>query len=70
MDFKLTKEQALIQKMARTFAEKAIEPLAEQIDRENQLPEAILKGMAELDFFGLPFSESYGGRMPVMMAMY
>lgn len=47
--------------MARDFAQKAIKPIAEQIDHENQVPEDILKGMAELELFGLPFGESYGG---------
>jgi alkylation response protein AidB-like acyl-CoA dehydrogenase len=61
MEFKFTKEQALIQKMVREFAEKRIEPLAEQIDRNNQVPEEIFKEMGELDLFGLPFKEAYGG---------
>ncbi len=61
MDFNLSKEQLLIQRMARDFAEKYIEPVAEQIDRENKIPEDILKGLAELDLFGIPFPEEYGG---------
>ncbi len=61
MEFKLSKEQALIQKMAREFAEKEISPVVEQIELENQVPDHILKGMAELDLFGLPFKEAYGG---------
>ncbi len=61
MEFKLTKEQALIQKMVREFSEKKIEPIAELIDQTNQVPEEIFKGMAELDIFGLPFKEAYGG---------
>ncbi len=61
MDFNLSKEQLLIQKMARDFAEKYIEPVAEQIDRENQIPQAILEGLAGLDLFGIPFPEEYGG---------
>ena len=61
MDFNLTKEQLMIQQMAREFAEKYIEPVAEQIDRENVIPEDIIKGLAELDLFGIPYSEEYGG---------
>ena len=45
MDFSLSKEQLLIQKMARDFAEKYIEPVAEQIDRENKIPQDILEGL-------------------------
>jgi alkylation response protein AidB-like acyl-CoA dehydrogenase len=61
MDFSLSKEQLLIQRMARDFAEKYIEPVAEQIDRENKIPDDILEGLAELDLFGIPFPEEYGG---------
>jgi alkylation response protein AidB-like acyl-CoA dehydrogenase len=61
MDFNLSKEQLLIQGMARDFAEKYIEPVARQIDQENKIPDDILKGLAELDLFGIPFPEEYGG---------
>lgn len=61
MEFSLSKEQALIQKMAREFAEKTLAPVAHQIDQENKVPEEILEGLAELDLFGIPFPEEYGG---------
>ncbi len=61
MDFKLSKEQELIQRTAREFAEKYISPVAEQIDRENKVPPEIYKKMSELELFGIPFSEEFGG---------
>ena len=61
MDFKLTKEQELIQKTARECAGKYIAPFAEQIDRENKVPPEIYKKMAELELFGIPFAEEFGG---------
>jgi Acyl-CoA dehydrogenases len=61
MDFTLTKEQALIQKMARDYADTYIAPLAEQIEHENQVPAEILQGLAELDLFGMAMPEAYGG---------
>lgn len=61
MEFTLSKEQLLIQKMAQDFGEKYLSAVAEQIDRENKIPEDIMKGLAELDLFGLPFKEAYGG---------
>lgn len=61
MDFSLTKEEVLIQKTAREFAEKNIAPLAEQIDHENKVPEEILTGLGELELMGIPFPEEYGG---------
>jgi alkylation response protein AidB-like acyl-CoA dehydrogenase len=61
VDFNLSKEQSLIQQMAQEFAEKSIAPAAKQIDEESKIPEEILAGMAELDLFGIPFPEEYGG---------
>jgi len=61
MDFKLSKEQELIQKTARDFTEKYIMPVADQIDRENKIPPEIYKKMSELELFGIPFSEEVGG---------
>ncbi|MGI6548585.1 MAG: acyl-CoA dehydrogenase family protein [Syntrophomonadales bacterium] len=61
MDFKLTKEQELIQRAAREFAEKNIMPVADQIEREGKIPDEILKGMAELELFGIAYPEEYGG---------
>lgn len=61
MEFALNKEQLLIQKMAQEFAAKSLEPLADQIDKESKLPDEIVKEMAELDLWGLPFAEEYGG---------
>ncbi len=61
MDFKLSKEQELIQKAAKDFAEKYIAPIADQIDRENSVPPELYRKMAELELFGIPFPEEFGG---------
>ncbi len=61
MDFSLSKDQLMIQKMAREFSVKYLEPAAEQIDREGTTPPDIMQGLAELDLMGLPFAEEYGG---------
>ena len=61
MDFKLSKEQELIQKTAKDFAEKYVVPVADQIDRENKVPPEIYRKMSELELFGIPFSEEFGG---------
>ncbi len=61
MDFQLSKEQELIQKTARDFAEKYVAPVAEQIDRENKVPPEIYRKMSELELFGIPFAEDFGG---------
>jgi len=61
MDFKLTKEQELIQKAAREYAMSTILPLAKQIDAEDKIPQEIWDGLAELGFMGIPFEEELGG---------
>ncbi|KUG04910.1 butyryl-coa dehydrogenase [hydrocarbon metagenome] len=61
MDFALTKEESLIQKMAKEYSEQAIEPIAEQIEKENRIPREILEGLAELELFGLAMPEEFGG---------
>lgn len=61
MDFKLSKEQEIIQKAAREFAEKRIEPIAFQIERDNYVPEEIFQEMGELELLGIPIPEEYGG---------
>ena len=61
MEFTFSKEQELIQRMAREVAEKSIMPLAVQIDEENRVPAELIAELGELDFFGIPFAEEYGG---------
>ncbi|WP_200416232.1 acyl-CoA dehydrogenase family protein [Virgibacillus salexigens] len=61
MDFELTKEQAMIKKMVRDFAEEVILPRAIEIDKEAQFPLDIFKQMGELGLLGIPFPETYGG---------
>lgn len=61
MDFTLSKEEQLIQKAARQYAEKKIDPIAQEIEKNNEIPPEILSDLAELGMFGLPFPEEYGG---------
>ena len=61
MNFELTKEQVLIQEMARNFADEVIQPRAIDIDKTATFPEDIFKKMGELGFMGIPFPEEYGG---------
>ena len=61
MDFRLTKEQELIQKTARDFAEKKIAPLIFQIDQEDRVPPEIFQEIADLELAGIHAPEEYGG---------
>jgi short-chain 2-methylacyl-CoA dehydrogenase len=62
MDFDLTEEQEEFRKLVRQFAEEVVAPRAEEMDRAEELPMDIVKEMAELGLFGLPFPEEYGGQ--------
>ncbi|WP_047985232.1 acyl-CoA dehydrogenase [Ornithinibacillus californiensis] len=61
MDFNLTKEQTMIRKMVRDFAEEVIKPRTIEIDTEAKFPLDIFEQMGELGLLGIPFPEEYGG---------
>jgi alkylation response protein AidB-like acyl-CoA dehydrogenase len=63
MDLSLTEEQAMIQDMARKFAEAELAPVAAQLDEHND--QALFQGnllkLSELGFMGLNVKAEYGG---------
>jgi len=61
MDFALTEEQLAIQKLARDFSKKEIEPVAAQIDRDGKLPDDLIKKYARGGFLGMTLPKKYGG---------
>ncbi|MDQ3738019.1 MAG: acyl-CoA dehydrogenase family protein [Actinomycetota bacterium] len=46
--------------MVREFADKEIEPHAEQWDAEHTFPVDVVRAMGDLGLFGIPFQEPYG----------
>ena len=63
MNLTLTEDQAMIQDMARKFAETELAPLAQTLDHTGDRPAFLnnLKQLAELGFMGLNVSAEYGG---------
>ena len=61
MDFRLTKEQLLVRKMVREFAENEVKPLASEIDEEERFPMETVQKMAKLGMMGIYFPKQYGG---------
>jgi (2S)-methylsuccinyl-CoA dehydrogenase len=52
----------LVQDTFRRFAEDKLKPLAEHIHRHNEdIPEDVISGLAEMGAFGLSIPEEYGG---------
>ena len=61
MDFHLTKEQQMLRKMYREFAENEVKPLAQEIDEEERFPMETVEKMAKLGMMGIYFPKGYGG---------
>ena len=61
MDFSLTKEQELLKKLAKQFAEEELEPVAAEIDETHCFPVENFKKMAKLGFTGIGVPKEYGG---------
>lgn len=61
MHFDLTREQELIRRTVREFAEKEIAPRARHVDETGEFPAETFEKMGKLGLMGLPFPEEYGG---------
>jgi alkylation response protein AidB-like acyl-CoA dehydrogenase len=61
MDFSLSQEHQMTQKMVRDFAQKEITPVIKEYDRKQEPIPFALKRMGELGILGLPFPVRYGG---------
>jgi glutaryl-CoA dehydrogenase (non-decarboxylating) len=61
MDFSLSAEHQMTQKMVRDFAQKEIAPVIKEYDRKQEPIPFALKRMGELGILGLPFPVRYGG---------
>jgi alkylation response protein AidB-like acyl-CoA dehydrogenase len=61
MDFDLTPEQQEFRDVVRRFAEEVVAPSAAEADLAAELPLDVVKKMADLGLFGLPFPEAHGG---------
>ena len=62
MDFRMDKEQLLLQQMYRAFAENEVDPVAADVDATEEVPMENVKKLARYGFFGIPFPKEYGGQ--------
>ncbi len=62
MDFSLSQEHEMVQKMVRDFAQKEIAPVIKEYDRKQEPVPFSLKRMGELGILGLCFPVRYGGQ--------
>jgi alkylation response protein AidB-like acyl-CoA dehydrogenase len=61
MDFELSREQALIRRTAREFAEAEIAPVIARFDEAEEFPAEIVRKLGALGFMGALFPAAYGG---------
>ena len=61
MDFTLTEEQKHWQRVARTFAQQRVAPMAREMDESGEMPLSLVSEMAELGLLGGTIPKSIGG---------
>jgi len=57
----LNEDQRALRDMAETFARKELEPIANQIDLDEETPDELVRKAGELGLYGLYTSPEYGG---------
>jgi alkylation response protein AidB-like acyl-CoA dehydrogenase len=62
LDFDLTKEQEMIRKEVRKFAQSEIAPVALELDEKEEFSIELTKKMGEIGLFGMFVSEKYEGQ--------
>ncbi len=61
MDFQLTEEHRMVQKMVRDFAQREVAPIIKEYDRRQEMAPFILPRMGELGILGICLPVRYGG---------
>ncbi|MFZ1705295.1 MAG: acyl-CoA dehydrogenase family protein [Saprospiraceae bacterium] len=61
MDFNLTDEQKMLKGLVKEFVDGEVRPLAQKIDEDEEIPNHLIKKIAEMGFLGVAFPEEYGG---------
>lgn len=61
MQFQLTEDQKMVQKLARDFAEKRLAPSVSERDHKEEFSRALADEMGEMGLTGICFPEEYGG---------
>ena len=61
LDTRLTEEQVQLRKSVEAFAREVVAPVAAHHDRTRTFPYDVVRGMADMGLFGLPFPEEHGG---------
>ena len=57
----LPEDVRVMQDTIRRFVEEELDPIADQVEEEDRIPEHIVERMRELGLFGMVVPEEYGG---------
>ena len=61
MDFEIPENLRLMTDTVRRFVKKDLEPISQQVEDEDRIPEEVVQTMRELGLFGLSIPEEYDG---------
>jgi len=61
IEFEFTEEQKMLRRSVREFVNERIKPIADEIDKNDEIPQDLIQEMGELGYFGAVVPEEYGG---------
>jgi len=61
VDFELPADVQMLQQSVRRFVRAELDPISEQVERDDRIPDHVVRGMRELGLFGLAIPQEYGG---------
>ncbi|MCX5998448.1 MAG: acyl-CoA dehydrogenase family protein, partial [Chloroflexi bacterium] len=61
MEFELTEEHKMFRKLGKDFADREIEPISEDIEKEGKIPQDMLAKLAAVGLLGITAPEKCGG---------
>ncbi|MGH7165176.1 MAG: acyl-CoA dehydrogenase family protein [Nitrospiraceae bacterium] len=61
MDFTFSAEHTMLRETARRFVDRELRPIAQQIDKQHEVPRSLITKTGAIGLLGVPFPETYGG---------
>ncbi len=62
MDFNFTPEQDLFRQSVREFADRHVRPRIKEMEEKEDVPQDLMRQMAEQGFYGIRYAEEWGGQ--------
>ena len=61
MDFTFSAEHTMLRETARRFVDRELRPIAQQIDKQHEVPRSLISKAGAIGLLGVPFPDTYGG---------